>query len=359
MIVPTLFSFRKNQLVGLDIGSHAIKIAELNETRRGPQLINFGIVNLPAHIIEDSTIKNPDVVATAIQDLWSNLGIKNKNVVTSISGYSVIIKKISLPTMKDKELENRISIEAEQYIPFEINEVNIDFQILGTNLERENQMDVLLVAAKKDMISMYENMLKKVGLTPKIIDVDVFALGNVYEFNYSAEEEGGVILVDIGANKININILHDGISIFTRDATLGGTQLTYQIRDLLGITVEKAEEIKLGQEKELSNEPRLREVFHSVISSWCHEIKRAIDFVSATFPAVIFKKIYLSGGSAHLVDLREMLKNETNLEVNILDPFRNIIIGKNIDPEYIQQIGPQGAISIGLALRSIEFSGLK
>jgi len=242
----------KTSLLGLDIGSYAVKIVHLQESKGTYRLRDMGISQIPPNVIVEGSIKDPDAVQMAIKKLISNLKTKVKGVATSIAGWSVIIKKVDLPQMSEEELADNIQLEAEQYIPFNVEDVNIDFQILGSSSEKADRMEVMLVAAKKEVIEDYVNLIKKAGLQPQIVDVDFFALENAFEANYEATESGGVALVDIGATKMNINVLKNGVSMFNRDASIGGYryQITEDIQQRFGLDYEEAEKVKLGMSSE-------------------------------------------------------------------------------------------------------------
>lgn len=202
-------------ILGLDIGTNAVKMVELEETKKGYQLKNFGTSFLPKETIVNGVLKNAAALVGAITNLTSNLKPKTKYVSTSISGHPVIIKKITTATMTDDELAESIKFEAEQYIPFDIDEVNIDYQVLGINEANPDNMDVLLVAAKKSLINEYVEVISEAGLEPVIVDIDSFALENAYEFNYREENFPVVALVDMGAGVININVVKEGKSTFS------------------------------------------------------------------------------------------------------------------------------------------------
>jgi len=267
---------KKSQLVGLDIGSHTIKLAEIDDNKRGLFLKNFGVIRLPQDAIVEGSIKEMEIVSTAIRNLFKNLKIKNKNVTTSISGYSVIVKKISIGRRAESELETTIQDEAEQYIPFDINDVNLDYEILtdlgraGTDKEEgeeENKglMDVMLVAAKKDIVEDYVSLLHLTGLNPAVLDVDAFALQNSFEI--SAEDISGCFaIVNVGAEELGINAIKDGVSIFTRDSSYGGYQINEAIMSKFEVSYEDAEKIKLGGTKIDKEREDLEEIFTSVVS---------------------------------------------------------------------------------------------
>ncbi|NIO21959.1 MAG: type IV pilus assembly protein PilM [Candidatus Aenigmarchaeota archaeon] len=351
---------KKNQLVGIDIGSHSIKVAEIDDSRRGMILRNFGIIGLPENAVVEGSIREMEVVSAALKNLLKNLKIKNENVATSISGYSVIVKKITIPKKKEKDLEESIQSESEQYIPFDINDVNLDFQILPAERgeteeeEKEELMDVLLVAAKKDIVEEYISLLHLTELNPVVLDIDPFALQNAFEIS-DHEQSGCHALVHIGAQQLTINVVKDGISIFTRDSSYGGAQITREIQDKLDLPYQEAETLKLGAKPiEISQRPPVEEIFSSTVTKWAQEIKRALDFVTTTFSDVKVKDVLLSGGSCMLPGFSKFVGTETGLKVEMLNPFANLEIkDKLFDTGYLRYAAPLAVISVGLALRSI------
>jgi type IV pilus assembly protein PilM len=357
---------KKNQLVGLDIGSHAIKIVEIEETKKGKILKNFGMIGLPREAIVEGAVKEIEIVSSAVKNLYKNLKITNKNVATSISGYSVIVKKISIAKRGQSELESTIQDEAEQYIPFDIHDVNLDYEILSAdenesgNTEEEEKeqshglMDVMLVAAKKDIVEDYESLLHLTGLNPVILDVDAFALQNAFELS-SEKITGCYALVNVGAEELGINVIKDGVSIFTRDSSFGGLQINEGIMSKFDVPYEDAEKIKLGGAKlESKDKGKLEEVFASVVSGWVNEVKRALDFLLTTYPDQTIEKIVVSGGSCRIPGFKKYLEMETEIPVSELNPFSNLQINeKNFDPKYLSYVAPQAAVAVGLALRSV------
>jgi type IV pilus assembly protein PilM len=350
---------KKNQLVGVDIGSHSIKVAEIDDTTRGMVLKNFGTIGLPQDAIVEGSIKEMEIVSAALKNLLQNLKIKNKNVAVSVSGYSVIVKKITIPRKEERDLEGSIQSEAEQYIPFDINDVNLDYQILYSGGEEEEEgkesyMDVLLVAAKKDIVEEYISLLHLTELNPAILDIDAFALQNTFEIS-DHEQSGCHALVHIGAQHLTINVIKDGISIFTRDSSYGGSQVTGEIQKKLNISYQEAERIKLGAKPIGAQQgPTIEETFTSTVTRWGQEIKRALDFVTTTFTDIKVDDILLSGGSSLIPGFTKYLGLETGLKIDTLNPFANMEIReKSFDIGYLNYSAPIAVISIGLALRSI------
>jgi len=349
-----MFFKKKTHLVGLDIGSSTIKAAEIIETKTGNALNNFGMLNIAPGIIEEGTIKDHDAAAAAIRELFSANNLSNKNVAISIGGYSVIVKKINVQTMTEDELQETIHFEAEQYIPFDISDVNLDFQILGENEHNPNQMDVLLVAAKKEMVNDYIHLVELAGLHTVVMDIDAFALQNIFEFNYATEEES-VALIDIGASKTSLNILKGYSSLFMRDVSLGCGQINQQIVSLADCSIEEAEEIKHSEQPEIISAGDLANIVSSVVSDWTAEIRRAIDFFYSTYPDDHISKIILSGGGANILEFRQLLSDEISAEVEIINPFDKFSIDSSgLDSSYLEKIAPQAAICMGLATRKVD-----
>ncbi|UCG12292.1 MAG: type IV pilus assembly protein PilM [Deltaproteobacteria bacterium] len=345
---------KKTSLIGLDIGSHSVKIVHLLQAKGTYRLKQLGMNLLPPNVIVEGAIKDQDAVRDAIKKLVGHLKVKVKGVATSIAGWSVIIKKVDLPQMNEDELAANIKVEAEQYIPFNVEDVNIDFQILGSSPEKMDRMEVMLVAAKKEVIDDYTNLLKKSGLSPQVIDVDFFALENAYEANYPVTESGGVALVDIGANKMNINVLKNGVSMFNRDASIGGAQITEDIQQRFGLEYEDAEKVKLGLASDQVSVQDLEAIFVSAATGWATEVKRAIDFFYATYPEETISQILLSGGSSRLPGLDSLFRKDTNIPVAHFNPLANIEADPKVfDQEYLDHIAPQMAVAVGLALRRV------
>ncbi len=346
-----LFGKKKN-LVGLDIGSSSIKAVELKPGKGDVfQLTTVGIMHLPQEAIVDGQIMDSTSVIEAIQRLFSEYKIKTQDVATAISGSSVIVKKIQLPSMSEQELAESIHWEAEQYIPFDIQEVNLDYQILeegaGTN------MDILLVAAKKDKINDYMSVITQAGRNPVVMDIDAFALQNSYELNYGVEPGRVVALVNSGASQANINIIKGEDSIFTRDiTTIGGNQFTDAIMKDLNVTFEQAENLKQGQGVEGQSPDAIAPILTSVSEQVLLEVQKTFDFFKATTSEDRIDRVVLSGGSARIPGLADSMAERFDCRVEIANPFQNVNYSpKDFDAEFLEELGPACSIAVGLALR--------
>jgi type IV pilus assembly protein PilM len=345
---------KENLIVGVDIGSHAVKICQLQKAGNSYKLLSLGSAALPEGCVEDGVLQEPEEVAKALTELFKNLKIKNKRVGISISGYSVIVKKINLEAMDEAELAEYITEEAEQYIPFDIDDVYIDYQVIREAVDENARNEIMLVAAKKEVIDDYLDMLQEQKLLPVLVDIDGFALENIWES--SSDDDENVALVDIGASKMNINIIAGGTSVLARDVVVGSEQLTDQIANTLEIDFDEAEKLKLGQTTPGEHEAELQDIFTKTCTQWVLEIKKAIDLYMANNPGAPLKKLVLSGGGAKVRGLTEYIAAETGLEVLLFNPFAGMDSNKKkIDQSYLEAIAPEMAIAAGLAIRRAEF----
>ncbi|WP_027714722.1 type IV pilus biogenesis protein PilM [Desulfuromonas sp. TF] len=342
----------KKDIIGIDIGSSSAKLVQLREAKGVYHLVNLGLAPLPPEAIVDNAIMDSSSVVEVVIGLVKSLKVKTQNVATSISGHSVIIRKILLPIMTEEEMEASIQWEAEQYIPFEISEVNLDFQILGPDVNDPSQMNVILVAAKKDFVNDYVAVFKESGLNPQVMDVDCFALENAFEINYGFETEENVALINMGASAMNINILKGGESVFTRDIQVGGNMFNEEIQKRLGLGSEDAEAVKLGLEIEDVDHASVTEVITDAAETLAQEVQRSLDFFSATSADEKVQKLYLAGGVSKTPQVQAALERRLGMSVEVLDPFRQVVVNeKEFDPEYIRSVGPLFPVAVGLAMR--------
>ena len=348
-----MFGTAKNKpLVGLDIGSSSIKSVELKSTKQGYELVSFGLEPLAQDTVVDGAIMDAPLVAGAIGTIFDRQEIKTRAVATAVSGHSVIVKRVSLPVMTDEELYDRIQSEASQHIPFDISDVNLDYQLLDS---AESQMDVLLVAVKKDKILNHTNVLAQAGKTPTVVDIDAFALQNCYEVNYDPDPTQTVALLNIGASVMNINIVRGGAPLFTRDVSVGGNQYTDALQKELDLSYEDAERLKKGEAVAGVNEEHRGTILRSVSDILILEIQKTFDFFRATASGENIQRIYLAGGTARVPGLVDLLREEFALPVEELYPFRKIVINPGRHNEdQVRELAPRLAIAVGLALRSFD-----
>jgi type IV pilus assembly protein PilM len=348
----------KRQLVGLDIGSSGIKLVQLKENRGRYVLQKFGFKPLEPEVIVDGTVMDEGRVVSAIKELFDELKVKVKQVAVSISGHAVIIKKISLPPMPDDELEGQVKLAAEQYIPFDINEVNIDFHVLPpgeAEASGEGEMSVILVAAKKDKINELTELVKGAGLLPLVMDVDAFAIENMHAINYPMSQEETTALVNVGASVMNINIVSKGTSLFTRDIPIGGNRYTESIQRELGLSYEDAEAVKKGGKVSGSNQAAAAQtVIESVNAEVASEIARTIDYFKSTVTEGDVQQVLLCGGGAQVAGLVKQLRDRMQAVVEIANPFAEVdTTGSDFDQTTLAELAPMASVGVGLALRSV------
>ena len=349
-----MFFGTQKDMVGVDIGSSSVKLVQLREVKGGYALQSLGVAPLPAEAIVDNAIMDSGSVVAILRNLVESHKIKTKNVAASVSGHSVIIRKIQSPIMTEEEMEASIQWEAEQYIPFDISEVNLDFQILGPDAKDPAQMNVVLVAAKRDFVNDYLAVFRECGLEPKVMDVDSFAMENAFEANYGDEEVPVLALVNIGASAMNVNVLKEGASVFTRDIQVGGNMFNEELQKRLGLSGEDAETAKLGGDVAEIGGGEVEEVLRDAAESLAQEIQRSLDFFAATSADEKVQKLFICGGCSRHPAVRDALLRRLDIPVEVLDPFRGIAVDeKNFDPEYVHAVGPLMTVAVGLAMRRL------
>ncbi len=341
-------------LVGLDIGSSAIKLVEVKAGGKAGaeyQLMNIGLEPLAPEAIVDGAIMDSGSVIDAIQRLFTTLKVKNPGVATNVAGNAVIVKKISLPQMSPEELAESIHWEAEQYIPFDIQDVALDYEVVeggGTG----GNMDVVLVAVKKDKISDHTSVITQAGKSPQVVDVDVFALQNCYEINYGVDPGRVIALLNIGAALMNINIFKNSTSIFNRDIAIGGNQYTDAIQKEMNLSFDQAEAVKRSGRAEGAGGASVQSVLQAVSENVALEVQKTLDFFKAMSSEDRIDRIFLSGGASRTIGLRELLADRFEAGIEFLNPFNNVTYNpRDFDPDYINEIAPSAAIAVGLAAR--------
>lgn len=338
--------FGGKSTIGLDIGSGYLKIVQLKDTKDGYELELFDMLPLPPELIVDGSIIDSLRVVDSLKELARKAKIKSKDVVISMAGHSsVIIKRVALPDMSEEELHESIKFEAEQYIPFDIEDVNLDFQILGPK-EEPGQMDVILVAVKRDIINEYLSVVKEAGFNCQIVDVNSFALENIYEVNYEIESGKNIALVNIGASTINMNILKGGMSVFTRDSAVGSNLHTEVLQREFNLTYDVAERLKRGEAVENISPQDAFSVMELASEEIIGEVNRSLEYFHEEINEVV-----LSGGCALVKDFQKLLAEKIGVETKILQPFKNIRIPKKFDMTYIEEVAPILSVAAGLALR--------
>jgi type IV pilus assembly protein PilM len=345
--------FEGTYLVGLDLGSSAVKAVQLKTHKTGFELYKFGFEPLPPQTIVDRHVMNPQAVRDTVQALFAKAQIRQKEVAIAVSGASMIIKKITLPMMNREELAEQIPWEAEQHIPFNIHDVDVDHQVLQVRPD-QGQMDILLVAAKKEDVAQYVSLVDEVGLKAVVVDICAFAIQNAFEANYGAGE-GTVALVDVGATLTTINIIAHGVTMFTRDISHGSQFITEEIQRRMQVDFATAEAYKVGAEAPGGTDVVPNEavaVIRSSLDSLAGEIQRSLDFYLKTADVKQVDRIYVSGGTARNAGLLEAVHTRTNTPAERLDPLRRVHVdARRVDPEWIKGLAPHIAVALGLGLR--------
>ena len=348
--------FRKvKAVIGLDIGSSAVKAVELKVSGKGFKVIAFGSEPVPPDSIVDGAIIDGTAVADAIRRLFeNNKAFKTKDVAASLSGNAVIVKKINLPVMTEAELAESIYWEAEQYIPFDIQDVSLDYQILdpGTGPDSKGTMDVLLVAAKKEKIADYTGVISQAGRVPVVVDVDAFAMQNAYEINYGLDPQAVVVLLNAGASAININILSGEQSLFTRDISIGGNAYTEAVQKELNLPFESAEQLKRGEPIDGVAFEEVTPALHAMTENVLLEIQKTFDFFKATASSDRIDKIVLSGGASRVDGFAKALEDRFGAPVEAFDPFKKIAFDPiKLGVKEPEALVPTAVVAVGLALR--------
>jgi len=345
---------RKDHLVGLDIGSSAIKAAEIRISGKRKTLKKFGMMPVTPGAIVDGRIVDMPEVAGAIRTLFKSLKIREKKVAISTGGQSVVIKTINTDRVPEKELQKSIVAEAEQYIPYDIEDVNIDYQVMGESEFSSEQMSVLLVAVKKDLVAEYMSLTAMAGLNASIIDVDTFALQNIYETLPGQNPEDLTLLLDVGASKTSLNLVKNHISMMVQDSGSGTFQIVEELAERFEMDFSEAEKILKGPVSAAPDPEEVTTVLQQAAVIWCSEISDVVhNFMSNTEERI--SRIVVSGGGSYIKPFMERLETEIGAGVSVIEPFAGLSLDeKRFSPAYISQVGPLAPIALGLALRRVD-----
>jgi len=345
---------KKDHLVGLDIGSSSIKVAEIKVTGKGHVLNKFGMSKVTPGSIVEGRVVNVDGLANDIKTLFKSQKIHEKNVAISTGGHSVVIKTINTLNKPEQELHKTIYSEAEQYIPYDIDDVNIDYQILGESEFSPDEINVLLVAVRKDLVAEYIDLIQKAGLNPKIIDVDTFALQNIYEILPYENREKITLLIDVGASKTSLNILKANVSLMMRDNMSGTNQIIEEICSQYDISVADAH-LAVNGEINTIGQDKIQEMSLKIAQAWCSEICEFVNTYQSGANDEKVENIVLSGGGIFVEGFKESLMSELDADVSIINPFEALIVNEQKFPDsFITKASPLAPIAIGLALRRVD-----
>lgn len=339
--------------VALDIGTSSIKMVEAAVEKGALRVLKLGIQPVVENAIQNNMVVDVNAVADAIRQVIQENGVKAKRVISAVPGRAVIMKKVQMPKQEKAELDANIEFEAQNVIPENLDNVNLDHQVLSSPQDG-NKMEVLLVAVKKEIVTSYSDVIEAAGLEAAIIDVDYFALENMYEANYADDAAKGVVgLIHIGAQNTSISLLQDGVSTFTGDLSIGGSYFTEALASQAGLTLEAAERLKLTGSAEENPNLNLAALVQPTVEELAEEIRRTVSLYGAvpSDDGDGLKILFLSGGGAKLAGLRVLLEQRMGVPVRVSEPFRSFSVGKNIDREYLLESAPSFAVAAGLSIR--------
>ncbi len=339
--------------VGVDIGSSAVKAVALRHGRGGWSLVAAGEAPVPEGSVQDGATTEPLAVSEAVSGLFDALHLRRARVAAALSGHSVIVKRLSLPAMSHAELAEAIPWEAEQYIPFDLSEVQLDYQVVpGDAAAAKSSLDVLLVAAKRDRIDDRTGVIMQTGRRPVVLDVEAFALANAYQMNYPERTDALAALVHIGRALTIVCLLEGGEPVFTRDISIGGQiHLDALLREFgpQGVDEFAAKRMLRGQFPSDVHQDQVTATLREASAQLVMEVRKTIDFYRATAPVEKLSRVVVSGGGSDAAGLADLLAAEFNAPVDVFDPFRRVTrpsraIGADV-------AGPAYAVAVGLAMR--------
>jgi len=345
---------RSKPLIGLDIGSNSIKAVELTKSRKGYELTGFASEVLEPDSVVDGAIMNSRAVAEAIKSVLFVGKFKPKGISAGVSGHSVIVKRIVVPGATSAEVDASIQFDAEQHIPFQISEVNLDYQVIGPVGTGDPEMEVLLVVAKKDKIQNHTNVIKSVGRNADVVDIDAFALQNAFEANYTVDSGATIALLNIGASLMNINITKGGMPLFIRDVSVGGNQYTDILQKELQLSFQEAEDLKLGKTGGESEAEMVQPLLESVTDMLVMEVQKTFDFFRETYPRETISQVLISGGTSRIAGIAQRIEETFGYPTQVMDPFKSVTIGPKVDVAKVTAMGPSLAVAVGLALRGFD-----
>ena len=346
--------FNKSRpLVGLDIGSSGVKAVELSKSKKGYQVTAFAYEALGPDAVVDGAIMDAATVSDAVKRVLAKGKFKPKGIAAGVSGHSVIVKRVVLPVASADEVDASIQFDAEQYIPFQISEVNLDYEVIGDAGTSDPGMEVLLVVAKKDKIQNHTDVITMAGRTPEVVDIDAFALQNAFEANYRVDPAATIALLNIGASLMNINITKDGMPLFIRDVSVGGNQYTDILQKELQLSFQEAEDLKLG--KGAANEAEMvQPLIESITDMLITEVQKTFDFFRETYPQETITRVLISGGTSRVPRLAQKIEESFGYPTEVMNPFKSITMGPKVDAAKVTSLGPALAVAVGLALRGFD-----
>lgn len=339
--------------LALDIGSSAIKLLEVRGAAEAPEVLRAGIAAVPEGALQNNTVADVAAVAEVIRRLIEGLGVSSRQAVTAVPGPAVIIKKARLAVRPDDDLEALLMIEATNFIPEDLDHVSLDYQVLRSD---EREVEVLIVAVRKDILAGFTSALTEAGLEPAIVDVDYFALENMFELNYETGSEDVVALIDIGARYASINIVKGGLSTTTGDVQAGGGEIADALVNGLGVSYEDAERALGGESLGAERDERARQIVDAAVDDLSDAINQSLRFLWRTASDEPLQSIYLTGGVARIPGVRERLEAKVGVPVEIANPLARAQVGRSLDAGALEAMAPALGVAMGLATRRPEDS---
>ena len=354
--LESLFAKKRQSCVGIDISSSAIKALEFSRSGKQYRVERFGVEPVPQNAVVEHAIAEVEQVAEAVSRAVKRAGIKVKHVAVAVAGTHVITKSIKMPaSLKDQELQTQIEMEADHYIPYPLDEVNLDYQVLGPAEDNPDENNILLAACRKEIVDDYIAVIESAGLTPQVIDIETYAMENAYSL-IAENMPGGaadktVAILDIGAMATNINVIHDGHSVYTRDHAFGGRQLTEEIQRRYGLSYEEA-----GLAKKQGGLPDnyQTDVLRPFMEATCQESMRALQFFYSSSPFNNVDQILLAGGCSQIPGIDELMAARIGCPAMIANPFTAMSVGGKVKAESLSNDAPSLMIACGLAMRSFD-----
>lgn len=351
-----LFSRKNPPVVGLDISSTAIKLLELTRSGRRYRVESYAVEPLPSNSVVEKSIADVEAVGEAIRRAVHRSGTKARQAAVAVAGSAVITKVISMPSsLGDDEMESQIQLEADQYIPYPLEEVNLDFEILGESAKNPERVDVLLAASRTENVEARTAAVELGGLIARVVDVEAFAMENAFGLIADTLDQGDegmtIAVIDVGATMTTLNVMHDRKSIYTREQVFGGKQLTEEIQRRYGLSYEEA-----GLSKKQGGLPDnyIPEVLEPFKESMVQQVSRSLQFFFSSSPYNAVDRIVLAGGCSSIPDIDELITEKTGTETVIANPFANMTLSSRVRPENLSNDAPAMMIACGLALRGFD-----
>ncbi len=341
-------------MIGIDISSSAVKLLELSKSGGHYRVDRYSVEPLPQNAMMENAITDVEQVGRCVDHVVKRSGTKTKNVAVAVSASHVITKTITMPSgLKEQELELQIETEADHYIPYPLDEVNLDFEIVGPSETNANEDEVILAACRKEIVDDYIAVIERSGLRPEVIDVDAFAMENAYALIAKQMPGGGmektVAVLDFGATTTHMNVMHNNRSVYTRDHTFGGRQLTEEIQRRYGLSYEEA-----GLAKKVGGLPDnyQSDILQPFMEAMCQETMRALQFFYSSTPFNSVDQILLAGGCAQISGIDELIADRLNVPTSLCNPFSSMSLASRIKPQMISADATSLMVACGLAMRS-------